>query len=101
MTGEHTKKSRKPSPTKGRIENARPTTPESATSLEKERLDDEAVEHAVTADENTTGTSHQILPGPPISPNEQKNLRETIVTSSGQSGAAAKTSLDKSRRDTR
>lgn len=55
------------------------TTPESATSLEKERLDDDAVENAVTVDRDSTGRA-TILPGPPISPKTERRLERDMVT---------------------
>ena len=54
------------------------TTPESATSLEKERLDDDAVEKAVTIDHGTGPVT--ILPCPPISPNTERRLEEDMVS---------------------
>lgn len=57
----------------------RRTTPDSATSQEKERLDDEAVEHAVTVTENPANL-HSILPAPQVPPNEQESLREGKVS---------------------
>ncbi|AHB49924.1 hypothetical protein W911_04250 [Hyphomicrobium nitrativorans NL23] len=54
------------------------TTPESATSLELERLDDDAVEKAVTVDHGTGPTT--ILPCPPISPKMERRLRGDMVT---------------------
>ena len=81
MSAERKKDGRKLAPTAARKprEARHPTTPESATSLEKERLDDEAVENAVTVTETPTGT-HSVLPSPPIPPNEQKKVREGMVT---------------------
>lgn len=55
------------------------TTPDSATSLEKERLDDDAVEKAVTVDPSAA-TPKSVLPSPPIPPNEQRKVREGMVT---------------------
>lgn len=55
------------------------TTPESATSLEKERLDDDAVEKAVTVDRDAAGPA-SILPCPPIPPKTQRRERESRVT---------------------
>ena len=55
------------------------TTPESATSLEKERLDDDAVEKAITVEEDTPGTK-SILPCPPIPPSMQHREGEDRVT---------------------
>lgn len=59
------------------------TTPESATSLEKERLDDDAVEKAVTVDPETTGQK-SILPSPPIPPKTQRRVSEGMVTEDTQ-----------------
>lgn len=45
--------------------------PESASDIEKERLDDEAVSEAVTAEDG----KRSVLPGPPIPPETQAELR--------------------------
>lgn len=57
----------------------RRTTPDSATGQEKERLDDEAVERAVTVTENPAGL-RSVLPAPEVPPNEQEVLREGKVS---------------------
>lgn len=55
------------------------TTPESATSLEKDRLDDDAVEQALLVTDPPSGL-HSVLPCPSIPPNEQKKARESMVS---------------------
>lgn len=54
------------------------TTPDSATSLEKERLDEDAVEKAVTVPQSESEPK-SILPCPPIPPNQQREAREGKV----------------------
>lgn len=48
-------------------------TPESATDIEKERLDDEAVSEAVTTENGTKS----VLPGPPIPPAVQAEIKRS------------------------
>lgn len=55
-------------------------TPESVTDLEKRRTDDEAVRHAVTAEDG----EKSVLPGPPIPPDVQAGIREASGTQSKQ-----------------
>jgi len=71
------------------------TTPESVTDHEKSRLDDEAVREAVTAN---TGRADQstssVLPGPPIPPDVQAEVREEseprVAQMSGRRGPPSK-----------
>lgn len=61
------------------------TTPDSATSLEKERLDDDAVAKAVAVDQKSADPK-SILPCPPIPPNKQGEAGEGMVTEKDPSG---------------
>ena len=58
---------------------AKPLTPESASGLEKDRLDDQAVERAVTVVDGPNH-AHSILPSPPISPNQQTGVGDAMVS---------------------
>lgn len=53
-----------------------PLTPLSATAREVVRDDDDFVSQAVTDREDAKG-SQSILPGPPIPPSEQKELKKS------------------------
>lgn len=57
----------------------RRTTPDSAISLEKERLDDQAVERAITATEQPA-KAPCVLPAPQLPPHEQEEVRQDRVS---------------------
>lgn len=80
MKTEHRKDDRTDVKTSGkRVRKDHATTPDSATSLEKERLDDDAVERAVTVDPESADPK-SVLPCPPIPPNKQRKAREGMVS---------------------
>lgn len=58
--------------TRKKMEKRTDDTPESATDIEKERLDDEAVSEAVNVDNGTKS----VLPGPPIPPAIQEEIKD-------------------------
>ena len=49
---------------------------EGAAGAEKSRIDDEAVSKAVTVESGAAGTT-SVLPGPPIPPERQAEVRDT------------------------
>lgn len=66
--------------------------PESATTLEKSAIDDKAISEAVTAEESTKS----VLPGPPIPPDVQAEIRQQRQTG-GHKGLPAKKQKEETR----